>query len=657
MAGRPGCLRTAGAIGRESHAPAVRVQALWTLANLGSLSDGLILQGLRDASPQVRTQAVRLAEPRLNRSPELGDSLLSLLKDPADDVQLQLACTLGEWRDPSAGGALGFLAHRQSDERYLTAAVLSSTSDENLLGVLEMVLLPPQSAELISQLLTIPVAAKDHEVLNRSLLQVFGYGDARLHFSHWQMTVATAALAELRRRETPLDKVLEPKVLGYFHSIFADARSFAADDNAAPDARTAAIGLLGQGTDAKDFETLALLLGPKHPAELQILAINALGRSRDARAAEKLLEGWQAYSPAVRSQVLDTLLSRNAWATALLEQIEHGAVAASEIDATRRQRLTASGTQAIRDRAEKLLASSVGARAQTVEEHQFVLSLPADSARGRQVFLKRCSSCHVLEGQGHAVGADLAAVGNKSPQALLIAILDPNRAVESRYVTYLAQLEDGQIISGVLSAESGNSLTLRGPDGKDQVILRKDLEVLRNTGKSLMPEGLEKDISAQELADVIAFVSGFSPPSKSFAGNQPQVVRPDADDILRLTASKANIYGSTLVFEPKYGNLGFWTSADDVARWSLQVGTGTKYKVILDYACNHDAGDTFRLDVDDQQLSGTVKGTGSWDTYRDVEIGRITLPAGPHTLIFRPASPLSRPLLDLRSVRLVPIGN
>ena len=287
-----------------------------------------------------------------------------------------------------------------------------------------------------------------------------------------------------------------------------------------------------------------------------------------------------------------------------------------------------------------------------------MLSLPTDQTRGRQVFLKRCATCHVLEGQGHAVGADLAAVGNKSPQALLVAILDPNRAVESRYVTYLAQLEDGQIVTGVLSAESGNSLTLRGPDGKDQVILRKDLEVLRNTGKSLMPEGLEKDIAAQELADVIAFVSGFSPPSKSFVGNQPQVVRADADeDPAALSASKASIYGSTLVFEPKYGNLGYWTSTDDVARWTLQIEAAIKYKVTLDYACDHDSGNAFQLDVDDQQLSGTIKGTGSWDNYRMVEIGKITLSPGSHTLIFRSASPLSRPLLDLRSVRLSPIKN
>ena len=106
------------------------------------------------------------------------------------------------------------------------------------------------------------------------------------------------------------------------------------------------------------------------------------------------------------------------------------------------------------------------------------------------------------------------AVGNKSPAALLIAILDPNRAVEDRYVNYIAQLDDGRQFSGVLASESGGSLTLRVQDGKEQVILRKQLEVLRNTGKSLMPEGLEKDVSDQELADVIAYVSGTASPPR-----------------------------------------------------------------------------------------------------------------------------------------------
>ncbi len=120
--------------------------------------------------------------------------------------------------------------------------------------------------------------------------------------------------------------------------------------------------------------------------------------------------------------------------------------------------------------------------------------------------------CHRLEGQGFTVGPDLASVGNKTPQAQLVSILDPNRAIEDRFVNYLAITDDGRQYSGVLAAETGESLTLRAQEGKDQVLLRKNIETLQRTGKSLMPEGLERDLSGQDLADVMAYVAGVAPP-------------------------------------------------------------------------------------------------------------------------------------------------
>src|SRR5207237_10899826 len=95
-------------------------------------------------------------------------------------------------------------------------------------------------------------------------------------------------------------------------------------------------------------------------------------------------------------------------------------------------------------------------------------------------------------------------LADKSSEALLIAVLDPNRAVEARYVNYLAETKNGQTFSGVLTSETGNSITLVGVDGKEQVILRGNLESLTSTGKSTMPEGFEKEVKAQDLADLFA---------------------------------------------------------------------------------------------------------------------------------------------------------
>jgi putative heme-binding domain-containing protein len=113
-----------------------------------------------------------------------------------------------------------------------------------------------------------------------------------------------------------------------------------------------------------------------------------------------------------------------------------------------------------------------------------------------------------LNDTGNAVGPDLASVGDKTPQGLLIAILDPNRAVESRYINYIATTTDDETLTGLLASESATSITLLGPDGNQQTLRRQDLKELRSSNTSLMPEGLEANLKPQDLADLIAFVRG-----------------------------------------------------------------------------------------------------------------------------------------------------
>src|SRR5262249_10855509 len=159
------------------------------------------------------------------------------------------------------------------------------------------------------------------------------------------------------------------------------------------------------------------------------------------------------------------------------------------------------------------------------------------------------------------------------------------------YVNYVAQTKNGLTLTGVLTSETATSITLTGPDGKPQVILRTDLEELVSTGKSAMPEGLEKDLKPQDVADLIAHLrAGLPQPERRvYAGNKPEVVRPEADGSLRLSARAAEIYGTNLQLEEKYGNLGFWRGQDDHALWTVDVPRSGEYEVWLDWACADDA--------------------------------------------------------------------
>ena len=95
---------------------------------------------------------------------------------------------------------------------------------------------------------------------------------------------------------------------------------------------------------------------------------------------------------------------------------------------------------------------------------------------------------------------------NRGAQAILVNILDPNREVNPQYVNYVAITSSGRSYSGMITAETANGITLtRGDQAQDQ-LLRVELEELRSTGKSLMPEGLENEIDTEAMADLLSYL-------------------------------------------------------------------------------------------------------------------------------------------------------
>jgi hypothetical protein len=170
-----------------------------------------------------------------------------------------------------------------------------------------------------------------------------------------------------------------------------------------------------------------------------------------------------------------------------------------------------------------------------------------------------------------------------------------------------------------------------------------------------MPEGLEKDLSVQDLADVIAFVQSAGAVWKQFEGNQPAAGVLQADGSILLPASGAEIYGPSLVYEEKYGNLGFWCSTEDYARWTFEVPRSGDWRVQLEFACDDGtAGSAIRFSTGTRLLTARVPGTGTWDEYRRWEAGTIDLHRGRGQLIVTAPEKPGMALIDLKAIRLLP---
>jgi putative membrane-bound dehydrogenase-like protein len=480
--------------------PEARAQALCTLEGLGGLKRGFLWASSRhDRHPGVRRVATRLAG---ELPPDVfATGFLPAPEDADAQVRLQEAFTLGQWTENWAATELARLAQAHPEDPYFVAAVMSSVRASNFRVVLDSLAktgldhVPPAT---LKALLTTAYALANLSGLS----PVFSWMDSH-EPSRTSMTIA-ALIQDVFLQSDQLPAGSSQGLVAISRQI-EKARLVAPNPSDSVDVRLAAVALLG-GV-GKDREILAALLSAQQPAALQAAAAAKLSTISGDEAVKALLGGWSGYSPTLRSRVLDLLLSRASGTKTVLDAIEHNTIPAAQIDAPRRQRLLKDKSPAIRERAAKLFAAAINPdRQKVLDAYQDVLKLPGGAGRGRAVFTKSCSTCHRLGGIGSEVGPDLAQLQTKTPAYLLQEILDPNRNVDSRYVEYRATTKAGQVFNGVIAAETATSVTLRVAQGRDQVLLRSEIDELESTGRSLMPEGFEKDLSRQDLADVMAFI-------------------------------------------------------------------------------------------------------------------------------------------------------
>jgi putative heme-binding domain-containing protein len=436
----------------------------------------------------------------------LTGALLARVNDMDAQVRLQLAYTLGSVPDQTlANLALGPLAASFADDPYFNAAVLSSLNanniDEVLAGVLTFSAKPPPA--LVRQLFGLATAFNEGKEITALLQKATQPGEDG--FTAWHLAALAGVLDELDRRKLGTEDALKEG-----KDLLAFARKAVADANAAEPERLAAVALLGREPSQKagDSALLKDLLAPRNSPTLQTAVVTTFGRLADDSVPGAVLAGWKSHSPSLKAQILDLLLSRTAWQRQLLTALEKDEVPAAQIDPARRQRLLSHKDQSVRALATKVFAGAGNPdRQKVLKDYADISTLTGDRLRGKAIFAKSCAACHRQDGAGHAVGPDLDQVAGKSAAYLLTEILDPNKNVDSRYIEYQAILKDGRVLAGLLATETGTSITLRGQEAKEQVILRADIDELRSTGKSLMPEGMERDLTRQGLADLIAYLT------------------------------------------------------------------------------------------------------------------------------------------------------
>jgi putative membrane-bound dehydrogenase-like protein len=512
--------------------PETRVLALWILQRQGKLAEAALAAAMQDGDPGVRKNAARAAR-ETAKGDEVRKALLAALQDADPRVRLEALAALGAlppgpvdallaiaprlddaWSKSALLGALAaspvesFAAAVKAGDASTAgelAASVGARQDAALAArlVVEVAALPESAGALRSAALARLGGSLKPEVapaltpdLAKSLEALLGSADA-------QVVSAALTLAARWVKDGSLDKVLEPVA----KTLLAGLEDRKLSDAARVQNLVAVLSL--GSARAKGIEAGAKLLDPSASADLQRGAIEALGAAADPAVPPALMGAWPRLSSGSRDVVLSQLLKRQDWSLYLVDELAAGRLKPNDLGPAALFRLRTHPEKAVADRAQKALGEVLGAQGKAKEAVVAQLwphvDKAGDNAKGKALFTENCLKCHQYKGEGRSIAPDLTGMGAHGKHELLVHLIDPNKTVEGNYVSFNVRTKSGEVFNGIVARETNDSVVLKNNEG-DKEIRRADIDAMRSTGLSLMPEGLEA-LGADAIRDILSYLA------------------------------------------------------------------------------------------------------------------------------------------------------
>ncbi len=497
---------------RKSNRPLARLHALHGLEGLSALSAKRhLIPALSDSDERVREHAVRLGERLLADSGDRSGLVRALAKrveDPAPRVRFQLAFTLGAVPVKDRIPSVIALARRDAADSWMRWALLNSLSD----GATEVftasvqdraLLEAPGGIDWLRQLATLIGAQGRPSGIHPVLDWVMADRNEGV-----ALPVAVALLDGERRSGRPGSPV-DP----HFVELSIRARAVVVEAWVPEPLRIDAIRLLGHIPGEQTRAVLEPLLAGGSDA-LRREVIRTLAVDADPAVTRALLRGWSGYTPSLRNEALNVVISRRSGALELLEAVDSGSVPKADIPAAVIQSLRANRDSGVAARAARVFPPGPDSAAR-VRIFEPALSMKGDVGRGRAVYRERCASCHRWGSDGIRLGPDLVTVKSAGRDRLLSSILDPHAEVAPQFVAFEVETREGDQHVAVIDRETPSAVTLRMGGGQEIALPRPQVRSMTSSGRSLMPEGLADGLSVQAMADLLEFIAAAEPPAGS----------------------------------------------------------------------------------------------------------------------------------------------
>ena len=399
------------------------------------------------------------------------------------------------------------LGHYEKDS-WIRAAVLTSLAGREVPFLRELASRPnynPSKAQWAEEVSTL-VAARGQQAEIADLVQLAFAPDREAVFADPVINgLATGAQRTGRNLSTLIPEAQKSKLSGRV-SI---ALTTLADAKKPGSARLAALRVGRLGSADALAQACEAMMKTGNPPAVQMAAVQTLAGMPDKTVGEKLVAHWSDLGPAQRREVIEALVARADRLPTLLSAMEAGTIAPTELDIARRKQLLESKTAEIAQRAKAIFGALPStSRADVLKAFAPATKLSGRVKEGEAVYKKACATCHRAGTAtvGADVGPNLLTVVSRSPEDLLGHIIEPNREIAPQYVNYSVAMKDGRVLTGLIASESTNSLVLKRAEGVTETVARSQVEEVRSTGQSLMPEGLEQGLAPQDFADLISYI-------------------------------------------------------------------------------------------------------------------------------------------------------
>ncbi len=239
--------------------------------------------------------------------------------------------------------------------------------------------------------------------------------------------------------------------------------------------------------------------------------LQVLARFEDESVADRLISTHAGRGDVVRQTVYEVLLSRKTWSRKLLTAVVQGFVRSQDIS------ISQIASVALHQDAE--LDAMVGriwgkVGPGTPEEKLAIMrrfnndlrAATGNAEQGKPLFTKVCGNCHKLYGQGGEIGPDLTSTSRKDSATLLANIVDPSSVIRREYLSYVVRTTSGSVLTGLIAEQNAATITIVDAENRRTKIGRDELEEIRESAISIMPERLLEQLSPQQLRDLFAYL-------------------------------------------------------------------------------------------------------------------------------------------------------